>query len=262
MPETNEGKWFYEQAGTRIGPLTKTRIEELVHNGTIQHDTLVWPGHGEWISANQSELVELLALGTGEPPPLPGQNVNNTFVWLVVAVPIIGALIEQAAQRDLMLLYIITNVALCSLDGWKLKAAGHRAPVMAWVFLVPVYLWKRASLLRQSRAYFWGWITALVASFVIYPATNPFAQALIEVKCHGTGVGTMQCQFQNKGTAPGEMCVDVVVICDDGKHKSRVCSGRIDPQGSAPKVVRDFLPPFQLVPCAGVEYESMEVTAG
>jgi len=42
------------------------------------------------------------------------------------------------------------NIAILLFDEYKLKKAGHAAPVKWWIFLVPVYLWKRTEMLGQS----------------------------------------------------------------------------------------------------------------
>jgi hypothetical protein len=101
------------------------------------------------------------------PPPLTGSDVNNTFIWAVVAVPIVGVIIELLAGTDLVWLYIVANIACCALDEMKLKKAGQKAPTNWMVFLVPVYLWKRASLLNQKKHYFWAWCAAFVLSTLI-----------------------------------------------------------------------------------------------
>ncbi|CAL95245.1 hypothetical membrane protein [Azoarcus olearius] len=71
------------------------------------------------------------------------------------------------AGTELVWLYIAANIVCCVLDEKKLKAAGQKAPMNWMVFLVPVYLWKRADLLNQKKHYFWAWIAAFVFSIMI-----------------------------------------------------------------------------------------------
>ena len=63
---------------------------------------------------------------------------------------------------------LILNIGLGILDERKLKAAGVDTNDFGkMVFIVPVYLWKRAKALSQGPAYFWTWMGAfLVTMFV------------------------------------------------------------------------------------------------
>lgn len=58
------------------------------------------------------------------------------------------------------------------MDERKLKVAGQKSPVNWLVFIVPVYLWKRADLLNQKKHYFWAWIAAFVLSIMIGTGGN------------------------------------------------------------------------------------------
>lgn len=167
MTETTEAKWYYADGGNRTGPVSRGEIEELIRNGKITGSTSVWPGNGDWRPAQDTDLAPLFATTSDEPPPLSGQDVDNKFVWWVVAVPVIGVIVELIAGMELVWLYIAANITCCVLDERKLKVAGHKAPTNWMVFLVPVYLWKRASLLNQKKHYFWGWIAAFVISLFI-----------------------------------------------------------------------------------------------
>lgn len=157
--------WYYVNKGNREGPFDLQAMSELVGQKKITPQTSVWPGEGEWVAAGESPLSALFISGESlEPsvPPIPVSLVDNRFVWGVVAVPFIGGLAEYLVGHDLIWLYILLNIGLCVLDERRLKAAGHPAPESFWTVLIPVYLWKRADLLKQKKHYVWGWIAATV----------------------------------------------------------------------------------------------------
>jgi hypothetical protein len=167
MTETTEAKWYYADGGRRTGPMSRAELEELIQNGKVTATTSVYSGEGDWRPAQESELASLFAATPDNPPPLSGKDVDNKFIWAVVAVPIVGVVIELIAGMEFVWLYIVANIVCCILDERKLKAAGHKAPETVWAFLVPVYLWKRANFLSQKKHYFWGWMAAFVLSILI-----------------------------------------------------------------------------------------------
>jgi len=52
------------------------------------------------------------------------------------------------------------------MDERKLKAAGHDTKKMGGAWLVPVYLYKRARVLKHNLAYFIVWVVCFVAILV------------------------------------------------------------------------------------------------
>ena len=59
------------------------------------------------------------------------------------------------------------NIGLSLLDERKLKAAGHDTKAMGGAWLVPVYLYKRAQVLKHNLAYFIVWVVCFVAILVV-----------------------------------------------------------------------------------------------
>lgn len=167
MTETTEAKWYYADEGSRTGPISRAELEKLIQNGKVKPTTLVWSGEGDWRPAQETELSSFFSVAPDSPPPLPGKDIDNKFIWWVVGVPVIGVIIELIAGIELIWLYIVANTVCCVLDERKLKAAGHESPVIWWIFLIPVYLWKRATLLNHKKHYFWGWIIVFILSILI-----------------------------------------------------------------------------------------------
>lgn len=170
--------WYYAIGGEQVGPVSIKEMQRLAENGKIKLETKVWNGEGDWKLASATELVNLFSQPASiVPPPLTGSDIDNKFIWAVVVVPIIGAIIELIVGTELVWLYIAANIVCCVLDERKLKAAGQKAPTNWMVFLVPVYLWKRADLLNHKKHYFWAWIAAFVLSIMISMGGS---QAMIE----------------------------------------------------------------------------------
>lgn len=167
MDSEKTNNWYYVAKGERVGPISLQELRDLVTKEKINEETKVWNGEGDWKSAKETELADMFKRPAGVPPPLSGTDVDNKFVWFVVAVPIIGLIIEYMIGRDLAWIYWIINIVLCVLDERKLKSAGHKAPTTWWAIIIPVYLWKRAGLLKQTKNYFWGWIASFIIAILI-----------------------------------------------------------------------------------------------
>lgn len=168
--------WHYVENGIQVGPLTIEEMKSAIGDGKITPSTKVWPGEGNWVHASETLLSEFFWAHTSTaPPPLAGEDIDNKFMWILVTVPIIGAIIDVIAGTTLFLPSIVANIVLCMLDEKKLKAAGHAAPEHWSVFIVPVYIWKRATLLNHKKYYFGAWVTAFVLSIMIDIGGNQVA---------------------------------------------------------------------------------------
>lgn len=173
------GNWYYAEKGEKVGPLNLGELKNLIEIGKVEKETTVWDGEGDWKPAYKTALSEFLKGPANVPPPLAGADVYNGYVWTVAAIPVIGSILELMLIGILggaaTFLYLIPNVVLCILDEKKLKGAGHKAPSSWWCLLIPVYLWKRATFLKQRKNYFWGWGAAFVISIFISTIGNEVA---------------------------------------------------------------------------------------
>lgn len=173
----NSTTWYYANNGKPVGPFDAETFKDMVANGEVKEDTSVWNGQGDWKKAKDTNVFENhKSDNLTAPPPLKSQDIDNKFVWWVVAVPIIGSILELMFSgvfgAAAFLIYLIPNIALCAIDERKLKEAGHEAPSTFWVILVPVYLWKRAKLLSQSKIFFFAWIVSFLISIFITDWAN------------------------------------------------------------------------------------------
>ena len=79
--------------------------------------------------------------------------------------------------------------------------------------------------------------------------------------CMGTAVDTVQCGFQNIGMVEGKVCMDVIVICSDGRHVAPTCSDRMALGEASTKLVNAFSPGIQSTsPCSTIQYENVRPT--
>lgn len=171
--------WHYEKDGQRHGAVSDTDIGSLIERRAIDGSTLVWSqGFVDWMALAETELASYLR-ATNAPPALPASKVSNVLVWILALAPIIGLLLEamiggaMAPSDDMAELAgaiavksgqywwvtLLLNIGLSILDERRLKKAGIDTSAFGkLVFIVPVYLFKRAKTLGHSPAYFWTWI--------------------------------------------------------------------------------------------------------
>lgn len=176
MNETNPQKpWFYERAGQRTGEFSEQEMIDLIASGEISHGTIVWrKGLSDW---TKLELTELNAhLDDSTPPPLTGEHVNNTVIWVLAFAPLIGLTIEAIvaafvyngseyriekalSSAEFWYITLALNIGLSFWDEKLLKKSGtDTGKFKGMVWLIPVYLFQRAKALKHNMAYFIVWL--------------------------------------------------------------------------------------------------------
>ena len=98
------------------------------------------------------------------------KKLDNTIIWVLAFAPILIIIIEAfisggggLAAGPGFLLGLAVNSGLAIFDESIVKKAGYESNNIVWaIFLVPVYLWQRATITKQSRSYFWIWIVCFV----------------------------------------------------------------------------------------------------
>lgn len=185
MENTEASQWYYELRGTRNGPVSEEKIVSLIEANVINYDTQVWrDGFQDWKRISETELQKLMTrMG---PPPLTGYKVNNFYIWLLAFAPIIGGILEAliiginagingipggslsdlywlAHRNDYWYVPLVLNLIICWLDQRQLKKAGHdTSRFVAWIILIPVYIYKRCIILKQNMACLFVWIISFV----------------------------------------------------------------------------------------------------
>lgn len=182
LSSEDDKKWFYENDGKRIGPVSNAEMIRLIASSIVTSGRPVWrEGMVDWLSIEATELRE--HLNFSEPPPLSGDQVNNTVVWLLACAPLLGYFLEgivaiviseidgsgefgaELAMENVQYWYVtlVLNIALAYWDESRLRTAGHdagRFKGLTW--LVPFYLFQRARATNQNLSYFIVWIALFV----------------------------------------------------------------------------------------------------
>lgn len=167
---SDNSMWFYEIGGEKRGPATKINIEKCIDDETITYGTLLWTeSFTEWVPVEQTAFANRLRLKS--PPPLPSNQINNTVVWLLAFAPLLGMMLENFLANtllrdkvnidydDLWFITVILNLILFFFDINILKKSGYNTSKITWtILLIPVYLYKRSTMLHQSKSYFIAWI--------------------------------------------------------------------------------------------------------
>ncbi|WP_313037231.1 DUF4339 domain-containing protein [Stutzerimonas nitrititolerans] len=178
MPSAIADKWFYEEKGQRLGGIDEPAMIALIQSGKLRHESSVWKqGFVGWVKLEDTPLR--IHLDKLSPPPLTGQHVSNTLIWVLAFAPVLGLFLESfvamlvygdedwamdaVADGKFFYITIALNILLSVLDEKRLQKAGHNTSAFkGWVWLVPVYLYQRARQLKQSLAYFIVWIVCFV----------------------------------------------------------------------------------------------------
>lgn len=167
--------WFYESAGQRKGGFSEQEMIGFITSGEITHGAIVWRnGLSGWTKLEQTELAA--HLDKTAPPPLTGEHVNNTIVWILAFAPLIGLFFEAIVagivhsgseyriQRALsggefFYITLILNIGLSFWDEHVLKKGGTDTSKFKGVtWLIPVYLFQRAKAMKHNLAYFIVWL--------------------------------------------------------------------------------------------------------
>jgi len=176
---TTESKWFYEKSGQRKGPVSESEIIQLIKSSVISRGTSVWKQEfPDWLNVENTDLH--VYLDNNAPPPLSGDHVNNTIIWVLAFAPLIGYLLEWVvagaiykdnefaeqvamANRKYWFVTLGLNIILSFFDEKKLRNAGHNTnKFRGWIWLVPVYLYQRAKATKQNLSYFIVWIVCFI----------------------------------------------------------------------------------------------------
>jgi hypothetical protein len=162
----NVNQWFYAEGGGRKGPVSSDELSALLRSGRIDDTTAVWrQGFATWVSLRDSGAPCVQAL----PPSLNASDINNWWIWLLALGPLFGGIItsgsHEVGQSGSNMYHIVGfglffyNTIIALLDERSLRKAGHKT-TQVWIgaFFVPVYLFIRASRVRQTPWYGWVWV--------------------------------------------------------------------------------------------------------
>lgn len=172
--------WYYVFNGDRKGPISEAELLRLLESGHINENTQVWKqGLQNWVSIAQSGIV-LPKKDETVPPPLTANQMNNKPIVFLLLVPIISTFMQyliagwlQVDANKLWWVAVGLNIICCTMDYYRVKKAGYNADKLmaAFVFLIPLYIYKRMALVKGKK---WTFTLIWVAVFVLdilIPAT-------------------------------------------------------------------------------------------
>ena len=161
--------WYYFSNGERRGPVDGDTLMSLYERGVIPPNTSVWyKGMQNWVPLHQTAIFQNTSRNT--PPPVSGDAVDNTMVWILAFMPILGSIAEYIVadafdawgNGSLWVVTFLLNVLFSYFDDKKLRAAGYDTKKLGSYWAVPVYLFKRAKMLIQPPSYAIVWVVTFV----------------------------------------------------------------------------------------------------
>ncbi len=168
----NADEIYYFHNEERQGPVNEKELIELIKKRILNLNSMVWrKDFSRWQPISNTSFDHYVE----EPPPLSGDVINNTVVWWLAFAPLLGLFVEYVISSltgidiyNLFFITIILNIYLGYLDDKLLKKAGYNTNLLGIVWFVPVYLFRRASILKQSNAYGIVWCITFVFMFLLY----------------------------------------------------------------------------------------------
>ncbi|MEO6847046.1 MAG: DUF4339 domain-containing protein [Chthoniobacterales bacterium] len=162
--------WYYlADNASKQGPFEEAAIQELISEKTITGENQVWNDElPAWQPLKSSELAKYLEI---VPPPTPGHMVPKLWIWLLGFAPLWGSvisvfLIVAFKNQNADWATLVINVICCAMDERALKKCGYDTKTMGAWWLIPVYMWKRATVLKTGRITFWIWIVSFILSLI------------------------------------------------------------------------------------------------
>ncbi|MBB2905807.1 hypothetical protein FHR76_002189 [Rhizobium sp. RAS22] len=175
-------EWYYTINGAKKGPVAVEALKNLFTEGTVNNDTLIWR-NGFGSSWKKMGEVEELS-DHAEPPPVPTSAINNTWIWMLAVVPLLGYCFEEVLSESygplpdkaVLIGYFIANITFIILDQKKVEASG-RSGISSFfgALLVPFYIFTRNKRIGTNQTTLFVWIAGfLLATFGATGFTMPY----------------------------------------------------------------------------------------
>lgn len=91
------------------------------------------------------------------------KKITNLFIWLLSLLPFILSVILNTQNiandsYESIIIFFILNSLLCEIDSANVQKKYDIKVDVWYIFLVPIYLYKRSEIVKDTKAYFWIWI--------------------------------------------------------------------------------------------------------
>lgn len=98
-------------------------------------------------------------------------KIDSNYIWALVLAPIIGAFFKgfiagltSTYIDNWWFVTVIVNITFSYLDAKELKKCGYEEKFLDNAWFVPMYLYERSKLLKESQMYLIIWTVLLVLS--------------------------------------------------------------------------------------------------
>ncbi|EEW3300136.1 hypothetical protein MA999_003979 [Escherichia coli] len=99
------------------------------------------------------------------------KSLNNIYAWILAFIPICFGIPNEEYANYAALIGSLAAIGLLVADRMAISESGYEPPAILWgIVLMPVYLWKRATITKSSRLPFII-VVALMAGlvFIVIP---------------------------------------------------------------------------------------------
>lgn len=91
------------------------------------------------------------------------KKIHHLYIWAVPFTNIILNMMpispfNTGANLMVALFAVVIPIIFWFLDRDFIRSAGYQVPRWGWIFLMPIYVWKRDTLIGKGRAGFIGYI--------------------------------------------------------------------------------------------------------
>ncbi|MCR4600897.1 MAG: GYF domain-containing protein [Clostridia bacterium] len=147
--------WYYLEDGERTGPVSEKQVADLIKNGIINRDTMVWKqGLNGWTRIENTIFSNLTQQFV---PATPMSALSDKWLWSLATVPLSVDLVLTAVNpmiddKFLTAIVLFLNLIFVCLDERHLRHNGIKTRAWMWTgfLLVPVYLFVRASKTNKN----------------------------------------------------------------------------------------------------------------
>lgn len=174
----NAKSWWYVFEGTKNGPCTENDIINLIHSGIIERKTQIWrAGMNHWMDAELSSFKNHFS---SIPPQISPEQISDRYAWALAVTPIVASVLltkiflglgiySNGTSVFFMIVTICLNSVFWIADYNLLKKAGYNSEGWMWsgLFLIPVYLFIRASKINKKYWYAITWCILFAISLFI-----------------------------------------------------------------------------------------------
>ncbi|SDE01288.1 protein of unknown function [Paracidovorax valerianellae] len=191
LPLAEGPRWYYETPGQCRGPVPDDEIVRLIGLQRLPPGQRIWrPGLPCWVPVEHSEFRAHLdrdaleAMSACAAAAAADARADNTLAWLLACAPVMGVSLEgfvaylvyrdpYVSQRAVQsgaffFLTVAFNVLIAFVDERWLWRAGHdTAGFRGWVWLAPVYLYRRARRLGQNLGPLAAWVACLLVVLML-----------------------------------------------------------------------------------------------